>query len=154
MEPKVEINLPWPVCCLSDFLSSPEVLPEVTQNCLLHCPTCSVGLTAVIWQKLTQNISNNKLNKIKQVPTIKEAWILWAKPITIYWLFTFLKKLTTYSTDVFWWQHFGQQPSKDKHRELLLTGKAQEIEEGKKKAHIHIENPKDFTSRSGNGKSI
>lgn len=49
---------------------------------------------------------------------------------------------------------FGQQPSKDKHRELVLIGKAQEMEEGRKKLHMHTENPKDFTSRSGNGESI
>lgn len=52
------------------------------------------------------------------------------------------KKITTYSTIVFWWQHLGQQPSKDKHRVLMLIREIKEMEEErkgkeKKKRHMH-----------------
>lgn len=56
---------------------------------------------------------------------------------------------------MFWRQHFGQQPRKDKHRKLMLIGETQEMEKGRKKpAHTHAETPKALTTRSGNEKGI
>lgn len=122
-----EFSLPWPVCYPQNFLHNSNFFSQCNLKELLTVILILWGSQQLSAKtKQTQDISNNKLNKYQQP---KASWILWAKPITAYCLFTFPKILIIYSADMFWWEHSGQQPSKNKHRVGTYRGNKKWIKE-------------------------